>query len=78
MNERYTFHTMVHWQKQGTDLTHMSIYKRIMFFHHLINSDKRRTARKIVVNQMEMDEGSKNWYGSEKEWVDQLGMQSKE
>ena len=56
----------------------MSIYKRIMFFHHLINPDKRRTARKIVVNQMEMDEGSKNWYGSEKEWVDQLGMQSKE
>ena len=49
-----------------------------MFFHHLINSDKRRTARKIVVNQMEMDEGSKNWYGSVKEWLDQLGMKSKE
>jgi hypothetical protein len=54
--------------------SYVVIYKRIMFYHHMINSDERRIARRMVVNQMKMEEEKKNWYASVKEWLDRLGM----
>ena len=30
--------------------SYVVIYKRLMYFHHIIHSDKRRTIRKILIN----------------------------
>ena len=50
------------------------IYKRLMFFHHLIHSKEDRIARKIVVNQMKSGEKKCNWYSGVKEWLDRMDM----
>ena len=34
-------------------------YKRLMLFHHLVHSEEKRVARKIVISQMK---GEKNTY----------------
>ena len=55
------------------------IYKRLMYFHHLLHSDERRTAKKLVENQMEGKAKGKSWYEEGVEpWLDKLGMKEME
>ena len=57
--------------------SYVIIYKRLMFFHHLMHSDERRVARRIVRNQMNKEgEGGTNWYSSVKEWLDKLELEN--
>ena len=58
--------------------SYVVIYKRLMFFHHLIHSDERRIVRRVVTNQMKMEEKKNNWYESVKEWLERLEMTSEE
>ena len=58
--------------------SYIIIYKRLMFFHHLINSDERRISRQIVINQMKMEKKKNNWYGSVREWLERLEMETEE
>ena len=51
------------------------VYKRLMFFHHLIHSEEKRIARKMVIHQME--KGDENtWYEGVRWWLQMLAMES--
>ena len=51
------------------------VYKRMMYFHHLIHSDDRRIARKLILNQMEGKGKGKTWYEhGVKQWLVKLDM----
>ena len=51
------------------------IYKRLMYFHHIIHSDERRIIRKVVVNQMNGEGKGKPWFNhGVEEWLVKFGM----
>ena len=51
------------------------VYKRLMYFHHLMHSDGKRITRRIVVNQMDGKGKGKSWYNhGVKEWLVKLEM----
>ena len=54
--------------------SYVIIYKKIMYFHHLIHSNKRRIARRIVINQTEMDktERRNNRYNGVEQWLKKM------
>ena len=55
--------------------SYVVLYKRLMYFHHLIHSDERRIARKVVINQMDGKGKGKSWYGQGvKGWLLKLEM----
>ena len=59
--------------------SYVLVYKRLMYFHHLIHSDDRRIARKVVLNQMNGLGKGKTWYqDGVKEWLVKLGMEKSE
>ena len=59
--------------------SYVLIYKRLMYFHHIIHSDDRRVIRKVVVNQMEGLGKGKSWYDEGvKEWLTKLDLPSEE
>ena len=53
---------------------HVLTYKQLMFLHHLIHSDKERTARKIVIAQQQQQQNERNWYNDLEEKAQQLGI----
>ena len=59
--------------------SYVIVYKRLMFFHHLIHSEERRIARRITINQMNAERPSgTNWYAGVKEWLEKLELTSDE
>ena len=59
--------------------SYVLIYKRLMYFHHIIHSDDRRIIRKVVVNQMNGEGKGKPWYNQGvKEWLTKLNLPSEE
>ena len=58
--------------------SYVVIYKRLMFFHHLIHSEERRVARKVVRNQMDGKGKGKTWFGGVDEWLQKLELERKE
>ena len=59
--------------------SYVLVYKRLMYFHHLMHSDERRIARQIILNQMKGKGKGKTWYGhGVKEWLIKLQMEKSE
>ena len=59
--------------------SYVIVYKRLMFFHHLLHSEERRIARRITINQMNAETMSqRNWYAGVKEWLERLKLASDE
>ena len=58
--------------------SYVIIYKRLMFFHHLIHSEERRISRKILINQMEGKGKGNTWYRGVEEWLEKLQLEKKE
>ena len=55
--------------------SYVVVYKRLMYFHHLIHSEEKRITRQIVVNQMKDMGKGKPWYNQGvKEWLIKLEM----
>ena len=55
--------------------SYVIVYKRLMYFHHLMHSDERRTTRKIILNQMKGIGKGKTWYGNGVQpWLTKLNM----
>jgi hypothetical protein len=55
--------------------SYVIIYKRLMFFHHLLHSDERRITKKIVTNQMKGLGKGNTWYGhGVKRWLVKLNL----
>ena len=55
--------------------SYVLIYKRLMYFHHIIHSDEKRIIRKVVVNQMNGEGKGKPWFNhGVKEWLVKLDM----
>ena len=55
--------------------SYVIIYKRLMYFHHLIHSDERRITRKMIINQKMGIGKGKTWYGGVEEWLTKLEME---
>ena len=53
--------------------THEIVYKRLMFFHHLIHSEEKRITRKMILYQMEQEEDH-TWYEGVWWWLEKLGL----
>ena len=62
-----------HWP-----FSYVIVYKRLMFFHHLIHSEERRIARKLVKSQMEGQKLENTWYGGVEEWLVKLELEKNE
>ena len=58
--------------------SHVIVYKRLMFFHHLIHSEEKRITRKILINQMEGDGKENTWYKGVEEWLEKLQLEKRE
>ena len=56
--------------------SYVIIYKRLMFYHHLIHSDQRRIARKILINQMNGWGKGYTWYMGVEEWLEKLDLEN--
>ena len=55
--------------------SYVLIYKRLMYFHHIIHSEERRIIRKVVVNQMNGKGKGKPWFNQGvKDWLIKLDM----
>ena len=54
------------------------IYKRLMFFHHLIHSEDRRIAKQVVRNQMDGKGKGRTWYDGVEEWLQKLELEKEE
>ena len=48
--------------------SYVIIYKRLMYFHHLIHSDKRRITRRMIINQMNGAGKGFTWFKGVEEW----------
>ena len=46
---------------------HVVTYKKLMFLHHLVHSEEKRMARKIIYIQQQQPENTTNWYNELKE-----------
>ena len=58
--------------------SYVVVYKRLMFFHHLIHSADRRVARQVVMNQMAGKGKGKTWYAGVEEWLIKLELERSE
>ena len=58
--------------------SYVVVYKRLMFFHHLIHSEERRVAKKVVRNQMDGKGKGKTWYDGVEEWLQKLDLEKEE
>ena len=55
--------------------SYVVLYKRLMYFHHLIHSEERRIARQVIINQMDGKGKGKSWYDQGvKGWLLKLEM----
>ena len=53
--------------------SYVIIYKRLMFFHHLVHSNEKRVARQIIMKQVEEDGAERwKWYSGVKQWLETL------
>ena len=58
--------------------SYVVVYKKLMALHHLLHSDEKRIAKRIVVNQIN-GEGSKiNWYSEVNYWLVKLDLKTEE
>ena len=58
--------------------SYIIIYKRMMYFHHLIHSDERRITRRILVNQIKGKGKGKTFYMGVEKWLDKFGLPKNE
>ena len=59
--------------------SYVILYKRLMYFHHLLHSDERRIARQIVINQMKGLGKGKTWYqDGVRGWLTKFGLEKNE
>ena len=52
------------------------VYKRLMFFHHLIHSDEERVSRKILLNQIQEQNEEMCWWHTVKIWLEKLELEN--
>ena len=59
--------------------SYVILYKRLMYFHHLLHSDERRIARQIVINQMKGLGKGKTWHqDGVRGWLTKFGLEKNE
>ena len=59
-----------HWP-----FSYVIVYKRLMFFHHLIHSDEERISRKILINQIQSQDKNVTWWMTVRQWLNKLQLQ---
>ena len=57
--------------------SYVVIYKRLMYFHHLIHSDERRITRRMVINQINGAGKGETWYKGVEKWLTKLQMEKR-
>ena len=50
----------------------------MMYLHLLLNSDEKRIARRIILNQKHGEDSKKNWYNEVNYWIEELGLKLEE
>ena len=59
-----------HWP-----FSYVVVYKRLMYFHHLIHSDESRITRRIIISQIEGKGKGQTWYRhGVRTWLERLEM----
>ena len=56
--------------------SYVVVYKRLMYFHHLIHSDEGRITRRMIINQKNGAVKGKTWYGGVDEWLVKLKLEN--
>ena len=54
------------------------VYKKMMYLHLLLNSDEKRIARRIILNQKHGEDSKKNWYNEVNYWIEELELKLEE